>query len=109
MRNPFDPKADIEPVRPVSLVTMTEQTRILIDHLRSGNRINFVQARELGITHLAQRIAELRAHDIRTYERQIRIYNTPCTEYSLYPFSDQHPEMEDIDDIKPAARRRQAR
>ena len=103
-KKPFDLKAEIAPVQPV---TMTEQTQLLIDHLRSGNTINFVQARDLGITHLPQRIAELRAHDIRTYQREIRMYNTPCMEYSLHPFPDHAPELEDLDDIKPAARRRQ--
>ena len=108
--NPFDTKAtaaaSLQTIQPIF---MTEQTRLLIDHLRSGNTINFVQARDMGITHLAQRIAELRAHDIRTYQRQIRLYHSPCMEYSLSPFPDQQPEGEDLGDIKPAARRRQAK
>ena len=105
-KTPFDLKPEIEPVQPV---TMTEQTRILIDHLRSGNTINFVQARDKGITHLAQRIAELRAHDIQTYQRQIRMYHSPCMEYSLYPFPDHQPELENLSNIKPSAARRQAK
>ena len=103
--NPLDTKVEIEPVRPVS---MTEQTRILVDHLRAGGTINFVQARDMGITHLAQRIAELRAHDIRSYQRQIRLYGSPCAEFSLHPFADQQPEGEDLEDIRPAARRQPA-
>ena len=88
--NPFTPVADIEPVRSAE---KTEQTKRLLAHLKvPGNTITFMQARDLGITHLNQRIAELQAHDVRTYQRQIRLYNTPCMEYSLYPFHGQAPE-----------------
>ena len=40
------------------------QRKLLMDHLQTGNTIHFMQAMEMGITHLNTRIAELRSRDI---------------------------------------------
>ena len=65
------------------------QRQLLLDHLRAGNTIHFMQAMDLGITHLNTRIAELRAHDITIYSRPMAYRNIKCQEYSLQPFRNQ--------------------
>ena len=67
------------------------QRKLLLDHLQSGNTINFMQAMDLGITHLNTRIAELRSRDIHVYSRPMAYRNIKCQEYSLQPFLKQQP------------------
>ena len=65
------------------------QRQLLLDHLRAGNTINFMQAMDLGITHLNTRIAELRSRGIQLYSRPMAYRNIKCQEYSLQPFRNQ--------------------
>lgn len=85
----FDSKVSTVPFsNPAIFENITEQNKRLIDHLNAGNTINFIEAGEMGITHLSTRITELRAHDIIIYERPLQIQNTRCSEYSLKPYTD---------------------
>ena len=65
------------------------QRKLLMDHLLAGNTINFIQAMEMGITHLNTRVAELRSRDITIYSRPVHLRNIKCQEYSLRPFINQ--------------------
>ena len=85
----FDNKATSQVQATISRInqqSLEAQRQLLLDHLRAGNTIHFMQAMELGITHLNTRIAELRAHDITIYSRPVHFRNIKCQEYSLRPF-----------------------
>lgn len=69
--------------------SLEAQRKLLMDHLQAGGTIHFMQAMELGITHLNTRVAELRAHDITIYSRPVHFRNIKCQEYSLRPFINQ--------------------
>ncbi len=85
----FDSKTTTVPhTNPAPFDNMTVQDKRLIDHLRAGNTINFLEAGEMGITHLKTRIDDLRRNEIIVYERPIQIQNTRCSEYSLRPFTE---------------------
>ena len=69
--------------------SLDAQRQLLLDHLQAGNTINFMQAMDLGITHLNTRIAELRSRDITVYSRPMAYRNIKCQEYGLQPFINQ--------------------
>ena len=79
-KNPFsDPPVTHQPE------SMHPQSMKLYEHLLQGHSINFVQAREMGITHLDKHITDLRRTST-IYSRSIRMHNAICNEYSLQPF-----------------------
>lgn len=82
-KSPFT--ADIPTPNQISIESMHPQSMKLYEHLLQGHSINFLQARELGITHLDKHIADLR-RELTIHSRTIRIHNTRCTEYSLQAF-----------------------
>ena len=69
--------------------SLDAQRQLLLDHLRAGNTIHFMQAMDMGITHLNTRVAELRARDIQVYSRPMAYRNIKCQEYGLQPFRNQ--------------------
>jgi hypothetical protein len=81
INNPFtDPPVNNQ----ISIESLHPQSMRLLEHLQQGNSVNFVQAREMGITHLDRHIAELR-RELTIHSRVIRMGNTRCLEYSLHP------------------------
>ena len=66
--------------------SLEAQRKLLLDHLQAGNTINFMQAMEMGITHLRTRIQEMRARGIQVYTRPMYFRNIKGEDYSLQPF-----------------------
>ncbi|MEJ7737419.1 MAG: hypothetical protein WKF97_08335 [Chitinophagaceae bacterium] len=60
--------------------------KLLISHLRSGRSINFLQAMDLGISFLNERIRVLQ-HQMTLYSRTVQIGKIKCKEYSLVKFN----------------------
>ncbi len=81
----FNPFSDRSIVAPSSKDSSHPDYVKLQEYLQNGNTINFVQARELGISHLDKHIEDLRKR-MNVHSRMIRISNTRCNEYSLQPF-----------------------
>lgn len=73
---------------PINQHSLETQNKRLYDHLASGYTINFLQAKQLGVSYLNSRISNLKESGIPIYSRFIRIGNTQCKEYSLQPFAD---------------------
>jgi len=80
--NPFEDKPATSKVQQNVAPAFNIQ---LYDYLQSGNSINFVQARELGIDQLDRHIEDLRKV-IKVYAKPIRINQVKCFDYSLQPF-----------------------
>lgn len=67
---------------------LSRQNRIIWHHLKSGQTINTVQAREIyGVYNLHSRLSDIRKKvDELIYDRMIRIGEMHCKEYSIIPF-----------------------
>jgi hypothetical protein len=61
------------------------QNKALYEYLESGNIINFLQARDMGVSNLNARIEQIRKL-YPVYSRFIRISTMMCEEYRLIPF-----------------------
>ncbi|MEJ7738512.1 MAG: hypothetical protein WKF97_13865 [Chitinophagaceae bacterium] len=87
--NPFEKEhtGDMPAGTELNLPGIQYQQKLLLEHLRNGNTINFLQARDMGIGYLNSRIADLRK-EITIHSRFIRISNVKCKEYSLAPFEE---------------------
>jgi hypothetical protein len=81
--NPF---SDAPPTKQASKQIAKTYNSKLYDYLQQGNSINFIQAREMGITKLDMNIAEIRKLTT-VYSRTVRINTLMCTEYSLQQFT----------------------
>lgn len=64
---------------------LTSQRQRLIDHLKAGYSIHFVQAMQMDIPFLNDRIRELQRRGMAIQAKPIRIGRISCTEYSLRP------------------------
>lgn len=63
------------------------QNQKLLEHLQSGNTINFLQAKDLGIDSLNTRIVDLRKQGTVVHTRVIRINGIFCNEFGLKSFA----------------------
>lgn len=68
---------------------LTSQRQRLIDHLKAGQSIHFLQAMQMDIPFLNDRIKELQRQGHTIQAKPIRIGRITCTEYSL-----QQPSIE---------------
>lgn len=84
MADKYNPFSDPPISSQMSVESLHPQATKLYEHLLQGQSVNFVQAREMGITHLEKHIADLR-RKAKIYSRIIRMHNAKCNEYSLHP------------------------
>lgn len=78
--------SDLNTQSPVNAESIHAQNERLLNHLKIGFTINFIQARKMGIGFLNSRISDLKKNDYVIYDRWISIKGIRCKEYSLTPF-----------------------
>jgi hypothetical protein len=78
--------ADLNNQSPVNAISIHKQNELLLAHLKAGNTINFLQARQMGIGFLNSRISDLIANDVAVFKRWIKVGKCSCKEYSLKPY-----------------------